>query len=200
MSKSFSIMPSVDYSLISAAIEFYKGLGYEYGEVPWEVSLKHTQSTCPDLSKILLTQPRVRSCDVELYDKALVGSAEQSFLQLWSDLKLPLEGKFVACTPCFRLNEPNTPYHFRQFMKVEIGMLMDAEDDYGKQMGVMANHARSFFANHTAHEVEQVPTEDGYDLEINGVEVGSYGARYLSRHHTWVYGTGLAEPRFSMVR
>jgi hypothetical protein len=41
-----------------------------------------------------------------------------------------------------------------------------------------------------------VTTSDGYDIEYNGVEIGSYGIRKTS-FLEWIYGTGLAEPRFS---
>jgi hypothetical protein len=43
-----------------------------------------------------------------------------------------------------------------------------------------------------------VKTDVGYDLEINGIEVGSYGRREVG-DFTWVYGTGLALPRFSQA-
>ena len=42
-----------------------------------------------------------------------------------------------------------------------------------------------------------VKTDEGYDLEINGIEVGSYGARYHAKIGWWAYGTGLAEPRYT---
>lgn len=40
--------------------------------------------------------------------------------------------------------------------------------------------------------------EFSYDLEINNIEVGSYGIRQY-KNLFWVYGTGLAEPRFSQA-
>ena len=45
---------------------------------------------------------------------------------------------------------------------------------------------------------EIVETDIGYDIEANGVEVGSYN-RISAQGYTWVCGTGLAEPRFSQV-
>jgi len=41
-------------------------------------------------------------------------------------------------------------------------------------------------------------TAIGWDLNLYGQEIGSYGIRKLGGHH-WVYGTGLAEPRFSTL-
>ncbi len=201
----FSIMPSVNYSLIGRAIEFYKGIGYEYVEVPWEVSTAAAAMTCLDNTKILHTHSSSPSGKMLNHGSALVGSAEQGFFELWIDNKLP-KGSFVACSPCFRLNEPDTPYHFPQFMKVELGKMIyysdEHCDDIANEISIMRNHARSFFDAHTNHEVKEVKVGDvgEWDLEINDVEVGSYGARVLSNDNIWIYGTGLAEPRFSMVR
>jgi hypothetical protein len=41
-------------------------------------------------------------------------------------------------------------------------------------------------------------TKEGSDLTIDGIEIGSYGVRN-HKNIIWVYGTGLAEPRFSKV-
>lgn len=38
----------------------------------------------------------------------------------------------------------------------------------------------------------------GYDLLLSGIEVGSYGFREY-KNNKWIYGTGLAEPRFSQA-
>ena len=51
---------------------------------------------------------------------------------------------------------------------------------------------------HSKNSVDVVPTKEGYDLMINGIEVGSYGLR-MGNGYEWVYGTGLAEPRFSVA-
>jgi hypothetical protein len=48
----------------------------------------------------------------------------------------------------------------------------------------------------TSHAVDLVMTAEGYDLEIGGIEVGSYAAR-TADGMSWTCGTGLAEPRFS---
>jgi hypothetical protein len=43
-----------------------------------------------------------------------------------------------------------------------------------------------------------VKTEIGHDIELNGIEIGSYGWRQ-NQDIIWAYGTGLAEPRFSIA-
>ena len=45
---------------------------------------------------------------------------------------------------------------------------------------------------------EIVKTEEGLDIELNGIEIGSYGYRSYKDFH-WIYGTALAEPRFSLA-
>jgi hypothetical protein len=52
--------------------------------------------------------------------------------------------------------------------------------------------------NDLNNEIKIVKTNIGYDLELNNIELGSYGVRKYGQLH-WVYGTGLAEPRFSKV-
>ena len=44
-----------------------------------------------------------------------------------------------------------------------------------------------------------VPTDIGYDIEYNKVELGSYGIRE-NEYLTWIYGTGCAEPRLSKLQ
>ena len=44
------------------------------------------------------------------------------------------------------------------------------------------------------------PKSDGVaDLEIAGIEVGSYGIRHHELVGHWAFGTGLAEPRYSQA-
>lgn len=50
--------------------------------------------------------------------------------------------------------------------------------------------------------VYRVETSAGWDVEVDGVEVGSYGHNELrdgDAPFVWVYGTGLAEPRLSQA-
>ena len=48
-------------------------------------------------------------------------------------------------------------------------------------------------------KIDIVKTEQGFDLEYNGIELGSYGIRSCE-YLDWIYATGLAEPRMSMVK
>jgi hypothetical protein len=131
---------------------------------------------------------------------SLVGSAEQSLLHL--DLAGKLKpGAYVACSPCFRLGDAADDLHFPTFMKVELyrndhdlfqylKMLKDAGDLF-RELGAQAE------------DLAAPQTDQGIDITLGGIEIGSYGLRThesedRSLHH-WTYGTGLALPRFSQA-
>lgn len=175
----------IDWTLLSNALSFYQGHGYRQVEVPWIVDPAILNLTCPEAWRIMFV-PGLGG---------LVGSAEQSFLALDAAGRLG-QGAFVALTPCFR-NEPVVDrLHQKCFMKVELYR----NDDTGPEaLEAMIRLAQGFFLLHTEDEVERVATEDGFDLNLNGIEIGSYGIREAGGLR-WVYGTGIAEPRFSTAR
>jgi hypothetical protein len=48
-------------------------------------------------------------------------------------------------------------------------------------------------------KVAENPDAPGsYDIMLDGIEIGSYGHR-TCLFCNWIYGTGLAEPRFSRI-
>lgn len=53
---------------------------------------------------------------------------------------------------------------------------------------------------HTEHKIEVVDTDEGFDLQLGGIEIGSYGKRHHDSFGPWAYGTGLALPRFSVAK
>ncbi len=183
--------PIIDYGRLGAAIAFYQEKGYRLVEVPWAVRPEVVALTCPN--------PKYTGIVDHL--GAMVGSAEQSFLQMEIDGLLE-PGKYVACTPCIRLGDHEDDLHFPYFMKVElysnVGIL-----DYLKMLGHAGECFRRFGASKDDLSVEQ--TEDGYDINVKGIEVGSYGLRKVlapgstERTIAWAYGTGLAEPRFGQA-
>lgn len=178
----------IDWSALADAVAFYRTLGYHHVEVPW---------TAPE-EAINTTLPPGATPMVVPYLGTLVGSAEQSFVGLDMQGKLD-KGRFVACTPCFRLGDDDGDLHQPCFMKVEL-YINDVVDEL--TMFEMMGHAGTFF-RHRLHRrgkgvglLRHVQTQDGWDLEIGGIEVGSYGLRSTSGV-SWVYGTGCAEPRLS---
>ena len=112
----------------------------------------------------------------------LVGSAEQAFLDN------PPDFDAMAITPCFRWEDAGrSPFHKPYFMKVELW----SRHRTPYELCLLA--ARFMGA-------DCVTTSNGFDLEIAGIEVGSYGQRLDLQGVPYVYGTGVAEPRFSMAK
>lgn len=185
------IAPKINYFRLLRTIDHFTQMGYEYVEVPWLVSLEAIQATFPGNNN---------SC---FQDKHVVGSGEQSFIQLMIEGKLP-KGKYVTMTPCFRDEVELSPTRYLSFMKVE---LIDTTGDIAALFG-MTEECKQWFEELQPNRVVEVRTAEGYDLELNGVEIGSYGNRFYERgmidtpdyqQFSWVYGTALAEPRFGVV-
>lgn len=174
----------INYKRISDAIEHYNSYGYKNVEVPWIVSRDSVLATLPDWAV-----PHGLDNGTE----ALVGSAEQAFIELYMQGRLPL-GKFQTTTPCFRYDQL-THLHSRHFMKTE---LIDTENTTPESLHAMITAAIRFFQSSggAIPTVAQLEKDECYDINIENVEVGSYGIRSY-RGLTWVYGTGLAEPRFT---
>lgn len=176
---------------LSAALRFYKKLGYQEIEVPWIVGPKAMAATIP---------ADRRAMDV-LEHGSLVASGEQSFIQMWLDEKLP-DGKYCCCTPCFRDEPVVTDLSRLYFMKVE---LIEVGTFYYWHVEDMLCEALEFHREHIP-DVRFENTEFGHDLFSGDVELGSYGSRqrqFMShggRVMKWVYGTGCAEPRFSYCK
>lgn len=169
--------PVINWLLLGTAVEFYKALGYTYIEVPYAVP--------EDI--IRLTLPPQYAPDEVPGLGCLVGSAEQSLLAL----DLP-DGRYMAVSPCFRPEPVLNKYYQRHFMKVELFQTGDRFMD-PIQMLIDARSLMSRFAF-----TEVLPTPEGSDLTVNGVEVGSYGFREAGGRR-WACGTGLALPRFEVA-
>lgn len=176
----------IDWGRIGRSIEFYSGSHghYRYVEAPWIVDEKYTQ----------VTYPHGHAFKTSYGD--LVGSAEQGLLALSAEGKIPdssVRQRYVACGPCFRDHQPDDKFHNPYFMKVELYLPHMVEWN----VGILIKSAAQFFASEGAIP-EIVKTEEGWDIYVAGIEVGSYGFREVY-DHMWVYGTGLAEPRFSQA-
>lgn len=179
-------LPRIDYALLGEAVAFYEAEGYRYVEAPWAVSEESVAITCP--------RPEFTARVEGL--GALVGSSEQSFLHL--DLSGRLDrGRFVACTPCFRLGDAGDDLHFPTFMKVELYDNVATTPRGWKAMLADAFElALRLGAPKDALGLEA--TDEGLDLMLGGIEIGSFGMR-CHENHTWSYGTGLALPRFTQA-
>jgi hypothetical protein len=181
----------INWVRLGEAVEFYKAHGFEYIDTPWYVDYQTVRVTCPVASKIMVVDNNTE----EYYNnvKALVGSAEQGFMQMALDGKLP-NVNYVSCGPCFR-DDVVDKLHQKTFMKVELFSRCNSKSEAKMAAKELRNRAKSFMN----HEPTVVKNKHGWDLELNGIEVGSYGGHYYEGIGWWAYGTGLAEPRYTLA-
>lgn len=171
----------INWQRLAYAEHHYGALGYARTDVPWIVSRQAYRETAPGDHLYMQT-----------IGGYLVGSAEQSFIQL---LKEGVNvGKAQAITPCFRWEEEYDDLHYPYFMKLELFSPCFAKYD----LTLMIGDAITLFRRYCDPVVTQ--TDIGFDLvdRRTGIELGSYGVRTASEHR-FTYGTGLAEPRLSDV-
>jgi seryl-tRNA synthetase len=182
-------MSPIDYAMLGAAVAYYRDSGYQYVEVPWTCSTDASRATNPTSDDCFLSQHRDGTF---LTRERLVASAEQSLLDLGLE-----PGRYAACTPCFRYEREGYNFHTRPgFMKVELFVT-----DASKSAADLVEDAMSFMDQYVSSDdnLYRETTDIGYDLMLNGIEVGSYGVRE-GFNQRWVYGTGLALPRFQTAR
>jgi len=174
----------IDYSILAKSVEYYEARGYKQIESPWYIPRKISEITTP---------PGYPFFTIKEKDEVLVASGEQSLLSLYNLGHLP-KGKFQTITPCFR-EESITQWNHKYFMKnelmitdfVNVGTLSSVIDD-----------ALSFFRQWV--DVDVVDLKNGtFDIVYKNIELGSYGIRSCS-FISWVYGTGVAEPRLSRAK
>lgn len=177
----------INYEYVSKAIAAYKALGYVYVDVPWVVDCDSINSTKPHERKSISVSENAH----------LVGSAEQSFYQMIRNGTLQY-GQYVAATPCFRDEEVIDELHKHYFFKVELINHMPTVPSSGDVFTITEHALFVFNKLKRKTKFERKCTHEGFDINVNGIEIGSYGVRQIDGHN-WVYGTGIAEPRFSVV-
>lgn len=182
----------IDYGLIAESIAFYESRGYRRIESPWLVSRSIGDITKPAFASSFAVTKETKSAE-----KVFVASGEQSLLYLIGKGYLPESGKLLTVTPCMR-DDAWDELHWKQFLKVELMEYGDGVENAAE----LVNDALEFFSKHVDASLlkeTDVPKARALDIELDGVEVGSYGVRECS-FVKWAYGTGLAEPRFSMAK
>lgn len=177
--------PEIDYSLLFSALNYYKRDGFVEISVPWTADRETCEVTMP--VGVELTR------ELDLYLGTLVGSAEQSFLQLAKEGKLKQDLSYVALTPCFRYDDYDE-LHFPYFMKIELFRL--GKEDFSFEFMESAMYLFKYVGLDSFVEMTNI----GHDLVTkSGIELGSYGHRTVG-DLSWTYGTGLAEPRFTTAK
>jgi len=184
------IMEHINWLLLGESIQFYKNRGFKYIETPWFVESANCLITCDNRNALVEIKDTYE-------DWSLVGSAEQGFIQHAKDGRLATNN-YVSCGPCFRKEPTFDELHHPQFMKVELFTLCDSENDANNAAQNFIKQAFVYMAQHSSN-LNIITTSDGQDIELNDIEVGSYGYRYDNNIGWWAYGTGLAEPRFSQA-
>jgi hypothetical protein len=201
----------IRWDLVSAALAFYREAGFRYVEVPWIVSRSAMDITRPEDAQALWLPGE---------EQGLVGSAEQSFLEMHLRGELPLGKYLVAASPCFRpTDDDSVTCHQPTFFKVELGyFLEEGAPEGGVLMLREVAKVMRLLAARFLHEALGVEAEVGPasppeergplwesqvgDLLVGGAEIGSYGVRRWRAPTpkpplVWAFGTGLAEPRTS---
>lgn len=181
-------MCNISTKILYEALQYYSKLGYQMIDVPLVVDLDVSAHTKPDGVP-------------ELYHdggKVYVASAEQSYIQLHKEGKLP-NGMYMAVTPCYRHERYVSNTHYLMFMKLELivvgGVTFANCDDI---IDTVCDDARGFFLKQ-GHDVNRWDNNSEIDLTTsNGVELGSYGYRKMLDGTGYVYGTGCAFPRVSL--
>lgn len=194
----------IDYSRIASAIDFYTNRGFQRIETPWLVS-----KDIADLTKPLDASTYIVQKDTDRKQKAFVASGEQSFLYLINKGHLPANGRYQTVTPCLR-DDMWDVTHMKNFIKLELieYTVYDTKQyplNFNSVNCVtrMVDQAMDFFSTVVGInnlKVVNTSTKDAvsFDIELDGVEIGSYGYRN-SVFCEWIYGTGIAEPRFSRI-
>lgn len=171
----------IDFKLIDESISYYQNERFKRIEAPWTVS-KYIES---------ITKPEeAPSFELKHNKKCLVASGEQSFLYLALKNHLP-PGKYQTVTPCFR-NDDFDYLHSKFFIKNELIITDNVTDS---SLYDVVQIALNFYRQYIP-KAEVVGHKDGFDIEIHGKELGSYGIRECE-HLKWIYATGCAEPRTS---
>jgi hypothetical protein len=213
----------INWHLFSKAITSYTHLGYQLIEVPWLVDQQaidvtlppgatpFTVSGCGELNQ-LVGSAEQSFIYLALQGKLLPGKYQALTPCFRDDKEDELHHKYfmklelIHINPKpFILNKADGHTYFGPINRKEENEWLasegldpiedESEPSTYDQVLLDAKHVLSFLTKKT---IKREKTEIGEDLTIDGIEIGSYGIRAYNAI-TWVYGTGLAEPRFSKV-
>lgn len=179
--------PNINWELLSEAYKYYSNF-YQYIETPYLIPKEYTEYTKPHTNNSFI----LTNDDFHTQPHELVGSAEQGFIYLLLNERLEKQ-KYFSITPCFRSEQFDT-LHQPWFMKLELFNYSSDEND----LESMIQECMSFFADQNIIPQLEQTSSKSYDILINNIEVGSYGFRKIE-NHTFIYGTGLALPRFTIA-
>lgn len=180
----------IDWTLLAQAAQFYSQAGFSQKETPYALpELYHSYTKPHNDPSFILNRGMFSE-----YPHELVGSAEQGFIYLILNSLVSINDRLFSVTPCFRCDTYDN-LHQPWFMKLELFHYSSKIED----LTSMIDMVKSFCAQHTTGSLKIVVTGDNmYDLELNDIEIASFGFREVEGL-TFIYGTGLALPRFSIA-
>lgn len=199
------------YHNISKCLSFYSNKAF-YIDTPWFVKREIKNITYHNNDEFIFSN-----------NMTLVGSAEQGFLSLEYDNSLINDVLYISVSPCFR-DEPVIDYiHKKCFLKAELYYC--SKNIYNIQLELynIMTYAFNFFSTMISsndklqiveiNENQNIKNKYKYsnvinelsslDILLNDIEIGSYGVRHIMKNGErfyYIYGTALAEPRFSTAR
>lgn len=183
----------ISTSILMEALKFYEKKGYMPIDVPLVVDMNVSEHTKPN------GVPELYHGKVDGEHKCYVASAEQSFIQLHKEGKLP-NGRYMAVTPCYRHERFTSDTHYLIFMKLELIVVGVDFKDSDEAVEDLSEDCREFFLS-VGKVINKCYDEynGGLDLcDSRGTELGSYGYRTMLDGTGYVYGTGCAFPRISL--
>ncbi len=208
-------LPSNTLKNLANSLDFWKQSGATYIDLPWVAPQACVRATCPPWVDI-------DSKDIKTPHGYLLASGEQAFIHL-AQTKSLANDIYIGWTPCFREEDFDALHHF-YFIKAECFVWVDGwSDDNDKswrllvtsQLNQILNIAKSNFnylldLNNCLNlkdkmiimQTQPVLKNDfiQFDILINSIEIGSFGVRREPvSGRPYIYGTVLAEPRFSTV-
>lgn len=184
--------PAGSLLLLHRALDWWQAQQFHYVDLPWVVPKAFSDATRPAFSR-----------DIATPMGSFVASGEQSFLQLWSEGRLPAGARgYIGWTPCLR-DEILDDTHQHGFMKAEWFVPLTTEverDQWWARLDSLLTAQATLFRDlgdpATAVKPVRIQTDhEEWDLRLNGLEIGSYGLRYFDEK-AYLYGTALALPRF----
>ncbi len=175
----------INGELLYRAQDYYESASFQPTATPWLVSEEAYCATCPP-------EATRWSSPLGLYH---VASAEQGFIQMMLDGNIPCK-QLQATSPCFR-HESYDNLHKPYFYKLELYSPEATE----KEMWRVIKLAAGLFETLGVSCCLEQTGESAWDLvdDRQFIELGSYGLRKF-QHHEWVYATGIALPRFDIVK
>lgn len=182
----------INWSLLTDALAHYKSHGYHEVFVPWLVTPEATKVTFPDRDPVFAKN----NGGYETCYGDLIGSAEQSFIQMQLNGELP-PGRYVTLSPCFRIEPEYDHLHYPYFAKTELYI---TDDPSPAHLDKIIDEALTYFKTLACQNTRftVLKTRLGYDINANDIEIGSYN-RIEYNGVTWLCGTAMAEPRFSTL-